>query len=349
MPPATRNAARLIPICRRNQAPPTAKASSTSAAATTARPAMRRRSGPEAFGVRPRNSGAMPTGSMTTNRVRKARPARSSMQDYHHAVPIRPLVLLVPSRAAALEIPRRLASGGQRRHRPLPADPARPGARPRRARAARPRAGGLGLRPRRARRAAASRRRRRPRGRGGPSPPAAGPRAGAHALRPAPRRRAPGPPGCGGARARATDGRARWPRWRGSSARFHAAVDGHFADPAALAEAAAGEVARARWLQDAEVLVVGDLEPSGTEKAFLAALAAARPVRRLDHDVPPGLRARLVRRLGGAPRDPRRRRSARPSSRRWRRPRRPARARAAARARSSSRRPATRSPTTPSS
>ena len=72
---------------------------------------------------------------------------------------------------------------------------------------------------------------------------------------------------------------------------FHAAVDGRFADTAALAEAAAGEAARARWLQDAEVLIVGDLEPSGTEKAFLAALAAARPVRRLDHDVPAGLRA----------------------------------------------------------
>ena len=44
--------------------------------------------------------------------------------------------------------------------------------------------------------------------------------------------------------------------------RFHAAVDGRFADPAALAAAAAGEVARARWLDDAPVLIVGDLEPS---------------------------------------------------------------------------------------
>jgi len=72
---------------------------------------------------------------------------------------------------------------------------------------------------------------------------------------------------------------------------FHAAVEGRFADTAALAEAAAGEVTRARWLRDAEVLIVDDLEPSGTEKAFLAALAARRPVRRLEHDMPPALRA----------------------------------------------------------
>ena len=65
---------------------------------------------------------------------------------------------------------------------------------------------------------------------------------------------------------------------------FHAAVDGRFADTAALAAAAAGEATRARWLQDAEVLIVGELEPSGTEKSFLAALAAARPVRVLAHD-----------------------------------------------------------------
>ena len=72
---------------------------------------------------------------------------------------------------------------------------------------------------------------------------------------------------------------------------FHEAVDGRFADTAALAAAATGEVARAPWLQDAEVLIVGDLEPSGTEKSLLAALAAARPVRRLVHDIPPSLRA----------------------------------------------------------
>lgn len=72
---------------------------------------------------------------------------------------------------------------------------------------------------------------------------------------------------------------------------FHDAVEGRFADTAALAAAAAGEASRARWLQDAEVLVVGDLEPSGSEKSFLAALAAARPVRRLAHEVPAGMRA----------------------------------------------------------
>ena len=73
---------------------------------------------------------------------------------------------------------------------------------------------------------------------------------------------------------------------------FHAAVQGRFADTAALAEAAAAEIPGALWLQDADVLIVGDLEPSGSERAFLAALAAGRPVRRVDQGAPPGLRAR---------------------------------------------------------
>jgi RecB family exonuclease len=74
--------------------------------------------------------------------------------------------------------------------------------------------------------------------------------------------------------------------------RFHTAVDGHFADASALAAAAAAEAARAPWLREAEVLVTGDLEPKGAEKAFLAALAKARPVRRIDAVLPPALRAR---------------------------------------------------------
>ena len=98
-----------------------------------------------------------------------------------------------------------------------------------------------------------------------------------------------------------------------------------------------------------EVVITGDLEPTGTEKAFLAALAAARPVRRLASTVPPGPARPLVRRLGG-------RATASPT---WRLadtllaplapPERPARARAAARRRCSSRRRATRSTTSPSS
>ena len=74
--------------------------------------------------------------------------------------------------------------------------------------------------------------------------------------------------------------------------RFHTAIDGHFADASALAAAAAAEAARAPWLRDAEVIVTGDLEPKGAEKEFLAALAAARPVRRIESALPAGLAAR---------------------------------------------------------
>jgi hypothetical protein len=212
------------------------------------------------------------------------------MEDYHHAVPIRPLVLLVPSRAAALEIPRRLASGGQ----------AITGLYPLTLRdllraLGEPALLGRGLAAWDSGHDALVAQRLLDDG-GGlevaadlPRRPLA--RALARTLSDLRREGVqPGHLDAVAARAGAMGQgtlRAVARLFRG----FHAAVDGRFADTAALAEAAAGEVTRARWLQDAEVLIVDDLEPSGTEKAFLAALAAARPVRRLGREVPAGLRA----------------------------------------------------------
>jgi ATP-dependent helicase/nuclease subunit B len=211
--------------------------------------------------------------------------------DYHHAVSIRPVVLLAPSRAAAMEIPRRLASTGRALTGLYPltlkdliaalAEPALLGR-------------GLGpwdsghdallaqrLIDEEGTLAVAADLPRRPLARAlartlselraeGVDP--------AH-LEAVARR-------AGGADGTTLGAVARLFR------RFHNRVDGHFADRAALCRAAADEVGRAAWLRECEVVIASDLEPTGTEKAFLAALAAARPVRRIASTVPPGLRDR---------------------------------------------------------
>ena len=69
----------------------------------------------------------------------------------------------------------------------------------------------------------------------------------------------------------------------------HQAVEGRFADSAALMRAALGRLDEARWLDGATVLVLDDLELDATEKGFLAGLARRVPVRRLDSRRPDGL------------------------------------------------------------
>ena len=210
--------------------------------------------------------------------------------DYHHAVAIRPVVLLVPSRAAAMEIPRRLASTGRALTGIYPltlrdliaalAEPALLGR-------------GLGawdsghdallaqrLLDEEATLAVAPDLPRRPLARALARTLSELRREGVH-------------PGHLDAVARRAEPESGTPAavarlYR----RFHAAVDGHFADPRALAAAAAGEVSRATWLRECEVLITGDLEPAGAEKEFLVALAKARPVRRLSAQTPRGLRER---------------------------------------------------------
>jgi hypothetical protein len=72
---------------------------------------------------------------------------------------------------------------------------------------------------------------------------------------------------------------------------FHEAVEGRFADAATILRAAREHLEQARWLKDAEVLVVDGLELDGLQAAFLEDLAQALPVRFLRHDRPEALRA----------------------------------------------------------
>jgi RecB family exonuclease len=71
---------------------------------------------------------------------------------------------------------------------------------------------------------------------------------------------------------------------------FHAALEGTTADPVTVLRAAPEGLARARWLDGAEVLVVDDLELDPVEVEFVAALARALPVRVLRRELPPSLR-----------------------------------------------------------
>ncbi|HXK12554.1 MAG TPA: PD-(D/E)XK nuclease family protein [Vicinamibacteria bacterium] len=71
---------------------------------------------------------------------------------------------------------------------------------------------------------------------------------------------------------------------------FEAAVEGRLADPVTLLAAARGALPAARWLDGAEIVVADDLELDRAEAEFVAALAAAFPVRVLRRPLPPSLR-----------------------------------------------------------
>lgn len=73
--------------------------------------------------------------------------------------------------------------------------------------------------------------------------------------------------------------------------RFHDAVAGRFADPATLLRAASEALPTCVWLRQAEVLIVDDLELAPLEESFVADLARLRPVRRLVRPTPVSLRA----------------------------------------------------------
>jgi RecB family exonuclease len=72
--------------------------------------------------------------------------------------------------------------------------------------------------------------------------------------------------------------------------RFHEAHAGRSADPAALFRAAAEQLDSAAWLRQVELLLVDEPETDAVERDFLAALARARPVRLLASERPPSLR-----------------------------------------------------------
>jgi RecB family exonuclease len=71
---------------------------------------------------------------------------------------------------------------------------------------------------------------------------------------------------------------------------FHGALEGRTADPVTLLAAAREGLPRARWLAGAEVIVADDLELDPVEVEFVAALAAAFPVRVLRRALPASLR-----------------------------------------------------------
>jgi RecB family exonuclease len=71
---------------------------------------------------------------------------------------------------------------------------------------------------------------------------------------------------------------------------FHNAHEGRVADPATVLNAAREAAATTRWLAEADLLVVEDLELNPLERAFVAALARAFPMRMLRRELPPALR-----------------------------------------------------------
>jgi ATP-dependent helicase/nuclease subunit B len=76
---------------------------------------------------------------------------------------------------------------------------------------------------------------------------------------------------------------------------FHEDREGRTADPATLFAAAASALEEAEWLKEAEVLIVDDLELDTVEREFVAALARRRPVRLLRRDTPASLRSTSFR------------------------------------------------------
>jgi ATP-dependent helicase/nuclease subunit B len=72
-------------------------------------------------------------------------------------------------------------------------------------------------------------------------------------------------------------------------ARYHERVEGVFADPATLFRTAAEEAPKADWLRAAEVWITTGLEPDVLEREFLAALAHVLPLRFIEEETPPVL------------------------------------------------------------
>jgi len=73
--------------------------------------------------------------------------------------------------------------------------------------------------------------------------------------------------------------------------RYHERVEGRLADHATLFRAAREHLAQARWLDGASVLVADDLEPDAVERELLRALAARFEVRLVARSRPASLRA----------------------------------------------------------
>jgi ATP-dependent helicase/nuclease subunit B len=70
---------------------------------------------------------------------------------------------------------------------------------------------------------------------------------------------------------------------------FHLAREDRVADPNTVLHTATDIVSRASWLKGAEIVVVEDVEAGPLEQGFLAALALAVPVKILRRPIPPAL------------------------------------------------------------
>jgi RecB family exonuclease len=79
---------------------------------------------------------------------------------------------------------------------------------------------------------------------------------------------------------------------------WHAALEQSFADPVALFAAARDRLAATTWLEGASILVPDDLEPDAVEERFLEALAAHFPVTCIAGPRPPGLPGRTAQLSG---------------------------------------------------
>jgi hypothetical protein len=72
--------------------------------------------------------------------------------------------------------------------------------------------------------------------------------------------------------------------------RFDASIEGQFADAVTLYRTAARRASEAAWLREADGLVAGDLELDAEEQDFLAALGRVIPLRRIETALPAALR-----------------------------------------------------------
>jgi RecB family exonuclease len=217
---------------------------------------------------------------------------------------LRPLVLLTPSSAAAVELPRRLASTGRALAAIYPVKPLEL------AQAlAEPLLLGRGLRPwtsgHDALLAARLLAESSDAGLRFPEGTPRAPVAAALARTFAALRRGRIAPGRVAALAAAAPAGSDDARRLGSLAQlyrgFHGVLESGTADPATVFAAAREGLRQARWLDGADVIVVDDLELDPVEAEFVAALAAVHPVRVLRRALPPSLRGASFRgRLAGS-------------------------------------------------
>jgi ATP-dependent helicase/nuclease subunit B len=209
---------------------------------------------------------------------------------YDPAVPLAPVVLLVPSAAARTELPRRLATatGALAGLVPLTlGDLARSLAEPvLSARGLRPWHDGHSVR-------LAARLLAGPHGLGLRPDTPLGPVARALSRTLAALRHAGVAPDQIRALARApgttSEDTSRLVALAGLLGRYDAEIQGHFADGAALLLAARDEVAAGRGLSRARVIAVGDLEPDEAEQKLLEALARAGCLELVADRIPPSL------------------------------------------------------------